>query len=501
MAVSNVGLGWAAGERNYNTLAQWFAAKKATGTFEEAVCSGDLGSSSVLIVTGDFSAGALVRGVVQYDGTNHDSLARLNARLAGQATSGLVVVQDLYIQTTGLNASISFTLNNVIQRCYLTSTGDTGSNSSILATATGGTAKNCVVHQPTIANIRGIRPTSNGRIENCVSIGSQYPIYSEWTDSKTINSFAVATASTTACQNYPNGVPALNANNASTDGTPATGTTTIRNVDKYAVFNDFDAGDFRIKMSSALGAAGIGAFFVNDAPGATYEGGAAMSFDVAAVGGGSITMSGGAGASLAVDSTGGGLVARAGGSVMSFGVDSTGGGLVARAGGSAFAFGVDAVGGGSITMPGGAVATFTISATGGGDIIPAAPSYTGGAALSFAVNASGGGVVLRTGGAALSFAVNASGGGLVARAGGAAASLSVDSSGGGQTIRPGGAVASFTVTAIGGGVVYGPGYTTPIDAPTIKIARSATANPAKLARALSAPVKLHRSMVAQTCKI
>lgn len=266
MALSYVGLGWAAGVRNYDTLAAWHSAKKASGVFEEAVCSGNIGSSSVLIVTSDYSAGALIRGDVQYDGTNHNSLARLNARLAGQATSGLVVVQDLYIQTTGLNASISFTANNVIQRCYVTSTGDTGSNSSIIATATGGIAKNCVVHQPSITNIRGIRATSGGKIENCISIGSNYPIFSEWTDSSTKNSFAVATASTTACQYYPNGVPALNANNASTDGTPATGTSTIRNVNKYDVFANFDANDFRIKQSSVLGQAGIGAFFYNDAP-------------------------------------------------------------------------------------------------------------------------------------------------------------------------------------------------------------------------------------------
>lgn len=235
--------------------------------------------------------------------------------------------------------------------------------------------------------------------------------------------------------------------------------------------------------------------------GTSYEGGAAMSFGVGAVGGGSITMPGGAAMAFGIDSSGAGLAERVGGAAMSFGIDSSGAGLAERVGGGLASFAFTSAGGGSITMPGGAAFSFAVNATGGGDIIPAIPVISGGAAMSFGVNATGGGVVLRTGGAALSFAVNSAGGGQTNRIGGAALSLGVDATGGGQTTRIGGAALSFTVTAIGGGIVYGPGYSTPIDAPTIKITRSAQLAPVRVVRAYSAAAKLSRTLRAPTCKI
>lgn len=268
MAVSYVGLGWSAEVRNYNTLEAWYAAKKATGVFEEAVCSGALGSGYISMASTDFSAGALIRGVVQYDGTNHTALAKRTRQVLIVSSSGNVTMQDLWI-TDGNNGQPSATVNgagNVIQRCFVEHTGNTGSNSQILGASGGGVVRNCIARNAGTTNIRSLRAADGGVIENSITIGSQYPIHSEWTNSKIINSFAVADAITSACQNYPNGVPSLNANNASTDGTPATGTTTIRNVNKYDVFVNFDAGDFRIKQSSVLGQANIGAFFYNDLP-------------------------------------------------------------------------------------------------------------------------------------------------------------------------------------------------------------------------------------------
>lgn len=289
MPSSNVGLGWAAGSRNYDTLEAWYAAKKATGLFEEAVCSGDLGSGFISMAATDFSAGALIRGVVQYDGTNHTALAKRRRMVNIVSNSGNVIMQDLWItdSNSGQPSATVGGAGNIIQRCFVENTSNTGTNSQILGSNAGGVVRNCIARCLNTGNQRTIRPSSTGIVENCIAIGGISAIYSEWGNSKTINSFAVAQAETTNCQNYPNGVPALNANNASTDGTPATGSTTIRNVDKFAVFVDFANNDFRIKQSSVLGQAGIGAFFYNDAGASTSNSQIAVTmkkFSVAASG-------------------------------------------------------------------------------------------------------------------------------------------------------------------------------------------------------------------------
>jgi hypothetical protein len=271
MSVSKVGLGWDVGERNYTTLADWIAAKKATGVFEDAWCKGNLGGSFSRVTGTDFSAGALIYGDVVYDGTNHAELAFLPRRLAIASSGAQVIAQDLYVKhTDGGQYSVTTTNGHLVQRLYIEHNSTTGVNAAILFLQANGLAKNCVVKTTNPGNQYTIRTGGSGSaIENCIAIGGLNAAYSVVTTSTIKNTFAVGQVETTACQNYPNGLPPANINNASTDGTG--GAVSLLNVDPYSVFADYDNGDYRIKLSSELGVNGVGAFFYDTGGGTAYE--------------------------------------------------------------------------------------------------------------------------------------------------------------------------------------------------------------------------------------
>ena len=262
-----VGDGWSTAVQNYTNLESWYSAKKASTVYETAVCKGNCGSGFISMAATDFPGGALIKGDTAFTGNNHTSLAKRTRQVLISSNSGMVTMQDLWItdSNSGQPTATVAGTGNLIQRCLIEHTTNPGTNSAIAVSSGGGKFKNCIIRNQGTTSVRGLRCASTGFAENCVVIGSVSAIYTEWTDSKTINSFAVADGITTDCQNYPNGVPALNANNASTDATPATGTTTIKNVVKESVFVDFANNDWRIKGESALGVANIGAFFYSSA--------------------------------------------------------------------------------------------------------------------------------------------------------------------------------------------------------------------------------------------
>lgn len=257
MAVSKVGLGWPVGERQYTTLAAWVTALKTSGSYEEAWCSGDLGASFVSIGATDFPQGALIRGDVQYTGANHTALAKLPRTLTIASTNGLVVAQDLWVlHGVTTQPTVTISSSNRVSRLYVEHTADPGSNAAILMTTSNAVAENCVVKGSLSTASKAIRPSSAGIVRNCISIGTKYGLFSEWTNSKTEKSYGVG-ASVSSCL-WGNGRPPGNVTNASEDSSGDVG---FQNLNPTTNFVDYANSDYRIRNTSPLHAAGIGAFF------------------------------------------------------------------------------------------------------------------------------------------------------------------------------------------------------------------------------------------------
>lgn len=264
MAISKVGLGWPSGERQYTTLAAWLTALKASGAYEEAWCSGDLGAAFVSIGASDFPQGALIRGDVQYTGANHTALAKLPRTLTIASANGLVVAQDLWITHNGTTQpTVNISASNYVRRLYIDHSADPGSNAAILMTSGNAVAEYCVVRGLLSTASKCIRPSSAGIIRNCVGIGTKYALFSEWTNSKTERCYGIG-ASISSCL-WGNGRPPANITNASED---ATGDVGFQSLAPTVNFVDYANADYRIRASSPLHAAGIGAFFED----ATYIG-------------------------------------------------------------------------------------------------------------------------------------------------------------------------------------------------------------------------------------
>jgi hypothetical protein len=251
MAVSKVGLGWPAGERNYTTLRAWRDALINSGQFEEAWCKGDLGSSAVTISGTNFSQGALIRGDVQYTGANKNDLAKLSALLT-VGTTAFSEVRDLYIVNGATSQSALSTSNgNLALRCHVEHTGLPGTNGAVAYAQTNSILRNCVAIAIDGTNNFTLRTGSGARVENCIGINGQNAFYSNF--SSTVNTDSFFTGGTNADALLANG--ATTSNCATTDGTGnVTGFTT-------AEFVNFAAGDYRIKSNSQLKTLGIGAFF------------------------------------------------------------------------------------------------------------------------------------------------------------------------------------------------------------------------------------------------
>lgn len=257
MAISKVGLGWPSAERQYTTLAAWFTALKASGTFEEAWCSGDLGAAFVAIGAADFAQGALIRGDVQYTGANHTALAKLPRTLTIASANGLVVAQDLWVShSVTTQPTVNISASNYVRRLYIDHSADPGSNAAILMTSGNAVAEYCIVRGLLSTASKAIRPSSTGIIRNCVGIGTKYALFSEWTNSKTERCYGIG-ASISSCL-WGNGRPPANITNASED---ATGDVGYQNLDPVSNFVDYANGDYRIRTTSPLYSAGIGAFF------------------------------------------------------------------------------------------------------------------------------------------------------------------------------------------------------------------------------------------------
>ncbi|MDP5206342.1 hypothetical protein ORI99_04690, partial [Alishewanella sp. SMS9] len=95
MAISKVGLGWAVGERNFDTLPAFIAAMGSTGSFETANCKGNLGSSTALIQTGAFGNGLLITSDIKYTGNNHLALAFFDGPLYFTNTNPNITIEHI----------------------------------------------------------------------------------------------------------------------------------------------------------------------------------------------------------------------------------------------------------------------------------------------------------------------------------------------------------------------------------------------------------------------
>lgn len=252
MAVSKVGLGWPAGERNYNTLRAWRDALINSSQFEEAWCKGDLGTSFVTISGTNFPQGALIRGDVEYAGNNRDELAVLFSQMQLLRAAPNVTVRDLYIRhSSASQTALIAGAGNTALRCHIEHTGLPGINNAVALAQTGGSIRNCVVIGVNTANNYTLRVGANGITENCVAINGQYPFYSNFNTSSNAGIFALnSNVSDFLLQNS-----ATTTNSASSDGS---GNYTGYTVDEFV---DFAAGDYRIKATSDLASLGIGAFF------------------------------------------------------------------------------------------------------------------------------------------------------------------------------------------------------------------------------------------------
>lgn len=205
--------------------------------------------------------------------------------------------------------------------------------------------------------------------------------------------------------------------------------------------------------------------------GESYDGGAAVTFDVEMSGGGSVIRHGGALSSFNPVMSGGGAANRIGGGQMTLNTVLSGGSSVTRNAGGVFEFSVDVQGGGNALRIGGSAIEFDIAMSGGGEVIPATDEITGGAAVTFDVGMSGGGVVVRIGGAAITFDVDSDGDGSVTRNAGGTAEFDVLMTGHGSVVVSGGADIEFTVNMTGGGNVQAPGYKPVFRAPTITVVK------------------------------
>lgn len=253
MAISKVGLGWPAGERNYDTLRAWRDAKRLSSEHETAVCSGYLGNSFVTLGSSDFVYGSHIYGIVPFDGSNKDQLARLDSSLGLTSTTGYAHAHDLYVRhgSTTQNA-LSCSQSNLVERCYVEHTAATGTNTAILDVFSSGVARNCIALSIHVDGSATIRTGSGGSAYNCVGIGGKCPFISQWSNTTNQNIFAL---NNTYLSDITLTNNAQTVNSASSDSTGNyTGYTT-------AEFVNFAAGDYRIKSTSDLKALGIGAFF------------------------------------------------------------------------------------------------------------------------------------------------------------------------------------------------------------------------------------------------
>jgi hypothetical protein len=264
--VSKVGLGWS-GTQQYTTLRQWLDARKTINAHQTALCRGDLGNSSVAVVAADFPQGALIRtDGVQYTGNNHTQLALLRNPLT-LAASSVVVAQDLFIQQNSgtVYSAVSGSPTCKLLRCYVEHTGASiGVNAGVISAQSGGVVENCIGQATRATTSRALRPSGAGVLLNCVGIGAANAIQSEWTNTRTERCYAVGSSSTSYLWN--NGRPPANSNNASQDGSGDAG---FQNLDPATQFVDYANGDYRIRSSSPLNSANIGAFFEAPAAGSS----------------------------------------------------------------------------------------------------------------------------------------------------------------------------------------------------------------------------------------
>ncbi|MDP5205489.1 hypothetical protein ORI99_00290 [Alishewanella sp. SMS9] len=252
MAISKVGLGWDVGERDYASLNLWSSGKSGSGVAEQAHCKGSC-TTATLNITSGFTAGALIYGDVEYDGSNESALAFANNRI--NITVANVVVEDLSIAQSSnfLNTAVANGSGVVYRRCRIRHLGAHGTSYAALQALNGGTAENCV------ASTAGARITNHSfnnplTFSNCLFFGSTGigvgPIYS--TFQTVINCFSFNNAG----DDYFGANPSDETFDCASEDLTGneTGYTSAECV-------DFDNNDFRIKSTSDLHALNIGAFF------------------------------------------------------------------------------------------------------------------------------------------------------------------------------------------------------------------------------------------------
>ena len=257
MAISRIGTGWPVEDRDFATIALWNTARGGSGDFEEGIMRGSVTTGNTTI-NGAFSAGALLRGFVEYDGSNLSEIATTGGNHLLRISSNDTIVRDLRVVRSNNFSFPAFIDgdNSFFERCYLRQDG-TG-NAGVVDlnnAATNKGLRNCVVVGNGNANYIQTGFGRDFTIASCIGVG--YP-----TGSVTLVSSGATTVlrdsffaeNTGETYSDPSEYNTF-LNNASADGTgTVTGYTT-------AEFVDFANEDYRIKSTSDLFAFGIGAFF------------------------------------------------------------------------------------------------------------------------------------------------------------------------------------------------------------------------------------------------
>lgn len=258
MAVSRIGLGWPVEERDYATIAAWVTARGGSGVFEEGILRGSVTTANTNI-NGAFSAGALLRGFIEYDGSNEDDIAHTGGNHNITITSNNVVLRDLrilYAQNFNFAATATGS-NSFFERCRIAQTGTGNAGvANMNSTALNKGFRRCVISAN--GNLNSIQ-SANGRdfvLENNVIFG-----YSSATIPTATGGDADKIARGNFCLEDTGSTFADPAdytefdNNASLDGT---GNVTGYGSDEFV---DFANKDYRIKSTSDLHSLEIGAFF------------------------------------------------------------------------------------------------------------------------------------------------------------------------------------------------------------------------------------------------
>lgn len=262
MAVSKVGLGWPAGERNFDSLTAFIMAMGATGSFEIANCKGNLGSTTTILQTGGFSNGLLITGDVKYTGNNHLELAFFDGPLYFTNTNPNITIEHLAHYSSVNNYCLRLIRpGHTVRDCYAKKVAV--STIAPLYDLSSANAQRLVIDGNNLSAFT-LRNSGNALIDNIIAFNSSnrcVQVPPNGNAGFVRNSFVFSNATSAYFWTGATTTPNTLINSASQDAGVYSGSYTGYTNQELV---DFPNGDYRIKKSSELFALGIGAFFQDD---------------------------------------------------------------------------------------------------------------------------------------------------------------------------------------------------------------------------------------------